>query len=91
MKYPLLRTVVVHKDIVILHYLVEKILREKIEKKRCLFRYFCQYACPHHQSNRLVACSTNFISLGGHALRGKFNSQYYSFTMRNLQCVIALV
>ena len=32
---------------------------------------FCQYACPHHQSNRLVACSANFVSLGGHALRGK--------------------
>jgi hypothetical protein len=28
---------------------------------------FCQYACPHHQSNRLVACSANFVSLGGHA------------------------
>jgi len=34
-------------------------------------QYFCQYACPHHQSNRLVACSANFVSLGGHALRGK--------------------
>jgi hypothetical protein len=31
----------------------------------------CQHACPHHQSNRLVACSVNFVSLGGHALRGK--------------------
>ena len=31
----------------------------------------CQNACPHHQSNRLVACSANFVSLGGHALRGK--------------------
>jgi hypothetical protein len=28
----------------------------------------CQNACPHHQSNRLVACSANFVSLGGHAL-----------------------
>ena len=50
----------------------------------------CQYACPHHQSNRLVACSANFVSLSGHVLRGK-SSTLSIDRMSNHRDVIDLV